>query len=278
VRLTRSSCRRAAASFLLLLAALAALSCGSGTPAPVKTPEGNVPSAGEFPHAMFTRLLEDAVTEDGLVDYSVVEKDKDLLDDYLGEVARISPIGQPHLFPTFEDQLAYWINAHNAAALKGVLLLGRPKDLSRLGSRLDHMPFVFGGRKLTLLGVAHLVRRQFPDPRPLLVMVRGRRGGPPFERAAFEAKDLETRLESAARAFVKNPRFVQTVPLSGTAKVTRLILENRSEFERLEPATVSGDRLLIEGINHFLPGRERILASKVEALPLDERLNDVSNR
>ncbi len=269
---------RPAAAGLLLLAALAAGACGSGRPAAVKRPEGDVPSAGQFPHAMLTRLLEQAVAPDGLVDYAAVEKNKDLLDAYLGEVARISPIGQPHLFPTEENQVAYWINAHNAAALKGVLLLGRPKDLTGLAGRLDHRPFVFGGHELSLLGVAALLRRDFADARVTLVLVRGLRGGPPLDPAAFEAKDLETRLDADARAFVKNARYVQWTAGSDTVRVSRVILEDRSLFERLEPATVSGDRLLVEGINHFLPGRERILASKVEALPMDLRLNDVSNR
>jgi hypothetical protein len=273
----RSNRRRTPASLLLLLAVFAA-ACGSGKPIAVKAPEGDVPSAGQFPHAMLTRLLEAAVTPDGLVDYAEVARQKDLLDLYLGEVSRISPLGQPHLFPTMEDQLAYWIDAENAAALRGVLELGRPKDLSTLGRRLDHMLFVFGGRELSLLDVVGIVRKQFSDPRPFLVMARGRRGGPPLARQAFESKDLDERLESDARAFMRNPRFVQWTAGSGTVRVTRVILDERAEFEKLEPATVQGDLHLIEAINHFLPGREWILATRVEPLPMDERLNDVSNR
>ncbi len=263
-------------ALLLVMALLAA--CGSVRPVTVKAPEGDVPSAGQFPHAMLTRLLEEAVDSDGLVNYAAVEKQKDLLDLYLGEVARISPLGQPHLFPTMEDQLAYWINAQNAAALKGVLVLGRPADLTKLGRRLDETTFVFGGRKLSLLDVVGIVRNQFSDPRTFLVMVRGRRGGPPLDREAFEPKNLDERLRADARAFMKNPRFVSWTPGSETVKVTRVILDERSEFDKLEPATVHGDQLLIEAINHFLPGREWILARKVEPLPMDERLNDVSNR
>lgn len=244
----------------------------------VKPPEGDVPSSGQFPHATLTRLLETAVSPDGLVDYAAVEGQKDLLDLYLGEVARIAPIGQPHLFPTMEDKLAYWINAHNAAALKGVLVLGRPKDFSKAGSYLDRMTFAFGGRKLTLPGVAALIRKEFPDPRPFVVLVRGRRGDPPLEQKAFEAKDLDERLEAAARAIVKNPRYVNWNPSSDTVRVSRVFLAERGEFEKIEPTTVHGDALFIEALNHFLPGRERILARKVAALPLDERLNDVSNR
>ncbi len=260
------------------LVVLCVTACGGGPSVAVKPPAGDVPSSGQFPHATFTRLLEATVTSDGLVDYGAVEEQKDLLDLYLGEVARISPIGQPHLFPTFDDQLAYWINAYNASALKGVLVLGRPKELSKLGSNLDRMTFTFGGRPMSLTGVAGQIRKQFPDPRPFLVLVRGRRGGPPLERKAFEAKDLDERLQAAAQAFVKNPRYVEWKPPSDTVRVSGVILDARSAFERLQPATVHGDVLLIEALNHFLPGREWILATKVAPLPMDPRLNDVSNR
>ena len=260
-----------------LLGALLALSCSTAAPPP-KKPEGDVPSAGRFPHAMFGRVLEKAVSDDGLVDYGAVAEEKETLDAYLGEVARISPVGQPHLFPTVEDQLAYWINAHNAAALEGILILGVPKDLSKKGSELDHMQFSFGGRRMSLLGVAAHLRKEYPDPRPVVAMVRGRRGGPPLAREAWDPKDLDPKLEAAARAFVKNPRYVAWTPNAPVVLVTRAILDARGLWEEQQSATVSGDRLLIEAINRYRPGRERILASRVEALPYDQRLNDISNR
>jgi hypothetical protein len=270
--------RRAAPSASAALAgAILVLSCSTVAPEP-KKPEGDVPSAGRFPHAILGRVLEKAVTEDGLVDYGAVAEEKETLDAYLGEVARISPIGQPHLFPTVEDQLAYWINAHNAAALEGILILGVPKDLSTKGSELDHMVFDFGGHRLSLLGVASHLRKEYPDPRPVVVMVRGRRGGPPLAREPWDPKDLDPKLEAATRAFVKNPYYVAWKEGDPVVGVTRVILDARRLWEEQQSATVSGDRLLIEAINHYRPGRERILASSVEALPYDQRLNDVSNR
>jgi hypothetical protein len=109
-------------------------------------------------------------------------------------------------------------------------------------------------------------------------MVRGRRGGPPLAREAWDPKNLDPKLETAARAFVKNPRYVAWTPDAPVVLVTRVILDARGLWQEQQSATVSGDRLLIEAINHYRPGRERILASRVEALSYDQRLNDVSNR
>jgi len=131
---------------------------------------------------------------------------------------------------------------------------------------------------MTLLAVAARLRKEYPDPRPVVVLVRGRRGGPPLAAEAWDPKDLDPKLEAAARAFVKNPAYVAWTPDAPVVLVTRVILDAKGLWEEQQSATVSGDRLLIEAINHYRPGRERILASRVEALPYDQRLNDVSNR
>src|SRR4051794_1671515 len=77
-------------------------------------PSPDVPSAGKFPHERFGLVLDKVVSPDGLVDYAKLQLDQELLDEYMAELARVSPDSHPHLFPTEEDKLAYWINAHNA--------------------------------------------------------------------------------------------------------------------------------------------------------------------
>jgi hypothetical protein len=237
----------------------------------------DVPSAGKFPHARLS-LLYDKAVKDGLVDYAAVSVEGGLLEDYLAELARISPDGQPHLFPTQEDELAYWINAHNACAIRGVLRLNRPANLKDLGSSLDSIGFVLGGRTVSLSGIVALVRRRFHDPRVHFVLVRGRRGGPPLAQAPFEPADIDARLEAAARAFVADPHNVEWTQAQPQARFSHLILDFRGDFERLMPTTVSDDIRLIGAVNKWRGSGAKIGAASAVAIPFDTRLNDVANR
>jgi hypothetical protein len=238
----------------------------------------DVPSAGKFPHAILGRLLEKVVT-DGLVDYAAVSVDEPLLEEYLAEIARVSPESHPHLFPTEPDRLAYWINAHNACALRGVLRFNRPGNLKDIGHRFDsETEYVVGGKNLSLNAMAALAYRRFADARIHFALVRARRGGPPLAKEPWEAADLDARLDAAGRAFLADPRNVDWKPPSLKAGLSRILLDFRAEFEREVPSTVTGDARLLESLNRFRAPREKINATEVYPIPLDERLNDVSNR
>jgi len=238
----------------------------------------DVPSAGKFPHALFGRLLEKVVT-DGLVDYAAVSVDEPLLEEYLAEIARVSPESHPHLFPTEPDRLAYWINAYNACALRGVLRFNRPGSLKEIAHRFDsETEYVVGGRNLSLNAMAAIAYRRFTDARIHFALVKARRGGPPLAKEPWEAADLDARLEAAAHAFLADPHNVDWKPPALKAGLSRVVLDFRSEFEREVPSTVSGDARLILSVNRFRGQREKIDAVEVYPIPLDERLNDVANR
>ena len=256
---------------------LAAGSCD--TVRPTVKPASDVPSAGRFPHARFSLLLEKVVSNDGLVDYAAVSVEATTLEEYLGELARVSPDSHRHLFPTENDQLAYWINAHNACALRGVLRLNRPASLKDLSSKFDSgTSYVLGGKELSLAGITNLIRKRFPEPRVHFILVRARRGGPPLSKAAYEPADIEDRMEAAAKAFVADERNVQWTAPSREVKLSQLFLFYRGDFERQMSSTVSGDMRLIEELNRWRPVRQRIVATTAVPIPFDERLNDVANR
>jgi hypothetical protein len=52
---------------------------------------------------------------------SPVGRCRSALDRYLASLGRVSPDSSSALFATRADQLAYWINAHNAVVIAGVL-------------------------------------------------------------------------------------------------------------------------------------------------------------
>lgn len=238
----------------------------------------DVPSAGKFPHGILGRLLEKVVT-DGLVDYAAVSVEEPLLEEYLAEVARVSPESHPHLFPTEPDRLAYWINAHNACALRGVLRFNRPANLKDIANRFDSgTTYVVGGKNLSLNGMASIAYRRFTDARIHFALVRARRGGPPLAKEPWDPADLDQRLDVAGRAFLADPHNVDWKPPALKAGLSRILIDFRAEFEREVPSTVSGDPRLVESLNRFRAQREKINAIEVYPIPLDERLNDVANR
>ncbi len=279
-RATRTGSRFARLRATFFLAVLAAVLSGASCEVvkPSVTAVSDVPSAGKFPHGLLGRLLEKAVT-DGLVDYAAVSVDERLLEDYLAEVARVSPDSHPHLFPTEPDRLAYWINAHNACALRGVLRFNRPANLRDIAQRFDSgTTYVVGGRNLSLNAMTAIAYRRFTDARVHFALVKARRGGPPLPKEPWEAADLDARLESAARAFLADPHNVDWKPPALKAGLSRIILDFRAEFEREVPSTVSGDARLVSSLNRFRAQREKINATELYPIPLDERLNDVANR
>jgi Protein of unknown function, DUF547 len=238
----------------------------------------DVPSAGKFPHVLLGRLLDKAV-KDGLVDYAAVSVDEAQLEEYLAEVARVSPDSHPHLFPTEPDRLAYWINAHNACALRGVLRFNRPANFKEIAHRFDSgTTYVVGRKNLSLNDMTSIAYKRFTDARVHFALVKARRGGPPLQKEPWEPADLDARLEDAARIFLADPRNVDWKAPALKVGLSRILIDFREEFEREVPSTVTGDIRLVTSLNRFRAQREKINATEVYPIPLDERLNDAANR
>jgi hypothetical protein len=257
---------------------LALMGASCETVRPNVKAQSDVPSAGKFPHGIFGRFLE-KVVKDGLVDYAGASVEEAQLEEYLAEVARVSPETHPHLFPTEPDRLAYWINAYNACAIRGVLRFNRPQSLKEIAHKFDaETKYVFGGRELSLNQIQSLAWRRFTDARVHFALVKGRRGGPPLAKDPWDASDLDDRLDAAAKAFVVDPHNVDWKAPSLKAGLSHVILDFRADFEREVPSTVSGDPRLVGSVNRWRPRTDKINATTVYPIPLDERLNDVANR
>ena len=257
---------------------LALMGASCETVRPNVKAQSDVPSAGKFPHGIFGRFLE-KVVKDGLVDYAAASLEEAQLEEYLAEVARVSPETHAHLFPTEPDRLAYWINAYNACAIRGVLRFNRPQSLKEISHKFDaETKYVFGGRELSLNQIQSLAWRRFTDARVHFALVKARRGGPPLAKDPWDASDLDERLEAAAKAFVADPRNVDWKAPSLKAGLSHVILDFRGDFEREVPSTVSGDPRLVGSVNRWRVRTDKINATTVYPIPLDERLNDVANR
>lgn len=86
----------------------------------VQTLEGVNPSE-PFSHVMLDDLLHLYVNKKGFVDFTALKLQPRLLNQYLGVLAKASPKTHPDLFPTWQDEACYWLNARMALTLRYTL-------------------------------------------------------------------------------------------------------------------------------------------------------------
>ncbi len=213
----------------LLIMATLALIVGGGGP------------ADAFDHGAFNELLQQYVDEEGRVDYSELKKNRARLDGYLAGLARADAArlgGRP-------GELAFWINAYNAAVLKGVIDAYPIKSVRDISGFFDRRRYKVAGQELTLDQI-ELRLRQMGDPRIHFAIVCASRSCPKLERRAYSAEDIEAELERQTRAFINDEqRGVRIDRAENVVYLSKIFEWYSGEF--LEAGEVSGllDRALV---------------------------------
>lgn len=171
-------------------------------------------------HAAFTEILR-ANTEGGWVRYGALGVDPGPLDRYLGDLAATDAVELGD--PRGDRAKAFWINAYNASVL-ALVRDARPKESIReVEGAFDGKTFVVAGRRLTLDAIEHQVLRPtFADPRIHAVLVCAARSCPLLEERAFTERDLDERLEAAARRFAADPARNRWEPALRVLRVSRI--------------------------------------------------------
>jgi len=167
-------------------------------------------AAEVFDHSLFDRVLKEYVNQIGEVDYQKLKKNPADLQRYVRSLAEASPASRPALFPTRDDQLAYWLNAYNALVLNAVAAeypVKSVRDLGLLYSFFWRRKFVAGGQPITLTHLEdEIIRKQFRDPRIHFALVCASISCPLLPRDAFTGAALQKQLDAAARQFINQRR------------------------------------------------------------------------
>ena len=191
-----------------------------------------LPEAGAFPHEIIGRVLEKYVSPEGKVDYRGIAADRADFDLYLAYVAATSPKKNPELFPTKDDQLAYYINAYNAFAILGVI--NRPGIHGVNDSLADFFyltKYKMGGKKISLYDLENkIVRKEFADPRVHFALNCQSGGCPRLPNWAWEAKRLQEQLDKMAKEFVTNPAKVE-VQADGKLHISQIFEWYADDFK-----------------------------------------------
>lgn len=220
---------------LLVLAGAATLHVEGLWPAPV--PEASEP----FGYEGYAQVLRH-VKADGRVDFGAMRRERAGLDGFVRSLATWSPRTRPELFAEPAQELAYWLNAHNALVLQQVLEEGGGASWGR--------SWPVGGQRLTLWALEHrILEREFADPRIHLALFHGTRGGPQLQGAPFQPEFIDAQLNDATRAFLADPRHLWIE--RGSVHLARVFDTWREDFLAALPEGRRGN--VLQFVWAFLP-------------------------
>jgi hypothetical protein len=165
----------------------------------------------------------------------------------------------PHLFPTRDDELAYWLNAYNALVVAGVLDRGVATP-SVWGDGLFGIGFftaprdTLGGRRLSLKELEdEIVRERYRDPRVHAALNCASIGCPRLWRRAFAGETLAADLDAAMREFVASERHCRIETAKSTVWLSKIFDWFEGDFLAEERRRGTPSPTVIDSINRYRP-------------------------
>lgn len=246
--------------------------------------------------------LRERVNEDGLVDYAKLKGDRGL-ETFVAALPGVDV----SKFPAFEVkaapeddtrrpgskpdkkggkdkkadtvdrswELAFWINAHNALALKTLAdayPIGSPDEVKDFLTR----KYSVAGGQYTLAELREKASRL--DPRATFAMIDGTQGGPKMAPHAARAYGLNETLESSVTALVNDPRLVELERIENRVAVPPFLA---TIDEAWKPRTATrkwdGIRYLLSAYTAASANRNYFTTNRYEVLfgPGSRKLNIV---
>jgi Protein of unknown function, DUF547 len=198
--------RRERAMRWIVLGLVVTLAACSGVPTSFKPTNPLLP--GEFSHRLFDDVLAEHVTN-GVIDYPGIQRD-DRLPIYLAQLDRTDP----NAFATRQERLAFWINAYNAFAIKGILDDDSPMTYLGRYRYFIGKDYRVGGETINLYDLERQVLiKQFHEPLIHFAIVCASTSCPKLQPWTYEPNQLNVQLDRVARAFINDPmknRFDRT--------------------------------------------------------------------
>jgi hypothetical protein len=217
-------------------------------------------SEAPFEHTLLDRVQSRFVDATGHVDYEGLRADPTDLHAYYALLREVSPDSQPARFPDANAELAYWINAYNAAVLEAVLLhypIASVKDVRpprvwffvpRLAGFFYFQQIELGGDKMSLRTLEHrIIRKRYDVPQIHFAINCASESCPRLPQHAFSAGALEVELERESIRFFSEPRNLSVDRAAKQIRMSPIMdwyHDDYTEWMELEhpdaPATLRG--------------------------------------
>jgi hypothetical protein len=173
------------------------------------------PARAALDLALWDALLAEAV-EDGRVDYSKW-MDGPRLDALVAQVGSADTRAMDRA-----EQLAFYINAYNILAVKGILEGGSPKTLLGRYEYFKRDKYLIAGERLNLFDLENDRIRPLGEPRIHFAIVCASSSCPVLRDEAYRADTLDSQLEDAARGFINDPGRNRFDAAGGKAGISKI--------------------------------------------------------
>ena len=253
--------------WMILLTAMVEAGCSS-------VPERFAPldplDPAHVSHRLFDEVLQTSV-KNGIVNYPEIQADQRLT-TYMTLLNRVDPSA----LNTDRHRLAFWINAYNAFAIKGILDGYSPTTLWGRYRYFIGREYEVGGETINLYDLERRVLVPMGDPRIHFAIVCASRSCPKLQPWAYRSDRLEEQLEQVTRAFVNDPSRNRFDPARRVAYLSKIFDWFHEDF-----ASHAGS--VQEFVSRYLddPALAKDVAAvpyAVEYLEYDWHLNGVSPR
>lgn len=139
-----------------------------------------------FNHHVWQEVLYQFVNQSGEVDFRKLRIMPQRLNDYMTQLSRVSPERTPDYFPTIQDQLAYWVNAHNALALRLILDEYPVNSLKDVSGLVQNNRYPFGGVLYALQVIRKKIDRLDKSKSCVFMLTNYTKSSPPLSKTACE--------------------------------------------------------------------------------------------
>ncbi len=157
-------------------------------------------ATSDFSHELFDQTLQ-AHVNDGVVDYPQYATDARLT-LYLEQLNRLDPT----TLPSKKDRLAFWINAYNAFAVKGILDGYSPTTWTDKYTYFVSRDYMVGGAEVNLYAVERdILIPRFREPRIHFAIVCASQSCPKLQSFAYTPGNLNEQLTASAKQFINDP-------------------------------------------------------------------------
>lgn len=200
-------------------------------------------------------VLTQAVREDGTVDFRAIKLDPSALNRFVQQLAVRSPRTHPEIFQNREAVLAYWLNAHNAIALRLIIDRYPVTDLSDIPDYYHDSRYVLGGEPLSLAQMVQEIRSQFPlVPQALFGLTDYTVSSPALLPEPYKETTVETQLESQVRVWLQQTSVVLVPETCGVIRLNGKLAQWQEDVFRFlsvekqieQPGWIDFIRLYVE--------------------------------